>query len=557
MTPWSRSHRPPSSRPRTPSTSSNLPFDDTADFDDADRGFIAALEPCVVKAADGRVVWDNDAYAFLTGDAPTTVHPSLWRQCQLCAKQGLYEVVEGIYQVRGLDLSNISFIEGDTGDHRHRPAGLHRDRRRGAGAVPRAPRRPAGRRGHLHPQPRRPLRRRARRDHPGRRRRRARWRSSRPRASPSMRCRRTSTPARRWRAAPPTCTARRWPADRRVRSAAGWVRSPSTGEVALIVPTLDIRDDRRDAHHRRRRDRVPDGAGHRGAGRDALLLPEVPRAVHGGERHPQPAQPADPARRAGARPARLGGLSDRGDRHVRRPRRRRVRLAPLADLGSATRSSNSFRCNGICTPTCTTRRCASSTRATPASRSPRASRCRPRWRRPGTPTATTVRSATTSRRSTSATWAGSTAIPAGCGRTRRRRSARATSRPWAGWTAVVEIAQQGLRRRRLPLGGNTTRPRHLHRREPRRRPRTVRRHAGAAGVRRRERRLAQLLPVRRHRTARRQLRHPDPDGVAVAAGQLTPEQMFDTSPSTSTARAHGTSTSPSTSRSSTSRPTTG
>jgi len=92
-----------------------LPFDDSRDFEDADRGFIGALEPCVVKAADGRVVWDNDAYDFLTGDAPPSVHPSLWRQSQLCAKQGLYEVVEGIYQVRGLDLSNISFIEGDTG----------------------------------------------------------------------------------------------------------------------------------------------------------------------------------------------------------------------------------------------------------------------------------------------------------------------------------------------------------------------------------------------------------------------------------------------------------
>jgi len=92
-----------------------LPFDDTRDFDDADRGFIAALQPCVVTAADGRVVWDNDVYAFLSGDAPTSVHPSLWRQSTLAAKQGLYEVVEGIYQVRGLDLSNISFIEGDSG----------------------------------------------------------------------------------------------------------------------------------------------------------------------------------------------------------------------------------------------------------------------------------------------------------------------------------------------------------------------------------------------------------------------------------------------------------
>ena len=92
-----------------------LPFSDTADFADADRGFLGALEPCVITAADGRVVWDNDAYAFLIGDAPPTVHPSLWRQSTLAAKQGLYEVVEGIYQVRGLDLSNVTFIEGDTG----------------------------------------------------------------------------------------------------------------------------------------------------------------------------------------------------------------------------------------------------------------------------------------------------------------------------------------------------------------------------------------------------------------------------------------------------------
>jgi len=92
-----------------------LPFHDTADFDAADRGFIAALSPCVVKAADGRVVWDNDVYSFLGGPAPTSVHPSLWRQSTLVAKQGLYEVVPGIYQVRGLDLSNITFVEGDTG----------------------------------------------------------------------------------------------------------------------------------------------------------------------------------------------------------------------------------------------------------------------------------------------------------------------------------------------------------------------------------------------------------------------------------------------------------
>jgi len=87
--------------------------DDEKGFKEVD-GEPLNLRPWALTA-DGRVVWDNDVYAFLAGDAPSSVHPSLWRQSQLCAKQGLYEVVEGIYQVRGLDLSNISFIEGDTG----------------------------------------------------------------------------------------------------------------------------------------------------------------------------------------------------------------------------------------------------------------------------------------------------------------------------------------------------------------------------------------------------------------------------------------------------------
>ncbi|UGQ13460.1 MBL fold metallo-hydrolase [Yinghuangia sp. ASG 101] len=93
----------------------DLPFDDRADFDNADRGWIASLEPGVVTAADGRVVWDNDVFAFLAGACPETVNPSLWRQSRLCAKQGLYEVAEGLYQVRGLDLSNMTLVEGDRG----------------------------------------------------------------------------------------------------------------------------------------------------------------------------------------------------------------------------------------------------------------------------------------------------------------------------------------------------------------------------------------------------------------------------------------------------------
>ncbi|WP_392957702.1 alkyl/aryl-sulfatase [Streptomyces sp. LN245] len=90
-------------------------FDDTTDFDNADRGFVAALTPGVVTGADGHVVWDSDAYGFLEGDCPDTAHPSLWRQSRLCAKQGLYEVTEGIYQVRGLDLSNMTLVEGERG----------------------------------------------------------------------------------------------------------------------------------------------------------------------------------------------------------------------------------------------------------------------------------------------------------------------------------------------------------------------------------------------------------------------------------------------------------
>jgi alkyl sulfatase BDS1-like metallo-beta-lactamase superfamily hydrolase len=105
----------PTIRDRHAAQLKRLPFDDTDDFAAADRGFLGALEPGVVHADDGRVVWDNDSYSFLEGDAPDTVNPSLWRQSSLVARQGLYEVVEGIYQVRGLDLSNISFVEGDTG----------------------------------------------------------------------------------------------------------------------------------------------------------------------------------------------------------------------------------------------------------------------------------------------------------------------------------------------------------------------------------------------------------------------------------------------------------
>jgi len=92
-----------------------LPLDDTQDFDDAERGFMARSDVRQITADDGRIVWDLDAYAFLDGPVPDTANPSLWRQSQLLVKDGLYEVVPGIYQVRGFDLSVMSLIEGDTG----------------------------------------------------------------------------------------------------------------------------------------------------------------------------------------------------------------------------------------------------------------------------------------------------------------------------------------------------------------------------------------------------------------------------------------------------------
>ncbi len=93
-----------------------LDWSDRQDFDDASRGFIAKLETPTVTREDGTPVWDLTAYAFLDRDeAPATVNPSLWRQSRLNMLHGLFKVVDRIYQVRGMDLSVVSFIEGDSG----------------------------------------------------------------------------------------------------------------------------------------------------------------------------------------------------------------------------------------------------------------------------------------------------------------------------------------------------------------------------------------------------------------------------------------------------------
>src|SRR6202166_5093898 len=101
---------------RHAATRNALPFSDTRDFDDASRGFLGTLEHARIASAQGRVVWSLEPYGFLSDvKAPPTVDPSLWRQSRLNMNHGLFEVVPGVYQVRGLDIANMTLIEGDNG----------------------------------------------------------------------------------------------------------------------------------------------------------------------------------------------------------------------------------------------------------------------------------------------------------------------------------------------------------------------------------------------------------------------------------------------------------
>jgi len=94
----------------------SLPFEDQQDFEEQKKGFIAAPEYKQIMADEGHVAWDMGAYEFLLeGKDFDSIHPSLQRIAILNMNYGLYEVTPGIYQVRGFDLSNITFVEGDTG----------------------------------------------------------------------------------------------------------------------------------------------------------------------------------------------------------------------------------------------------------------------------------------------------------------------------------------------------------------------------------------------------------------------------------------------------------
>ena len=95
----------------------SLPFEDRRDFEESQRGFIAAPDYRQITAANGRVVWDMNRYDFLlTGEEYDSIHPSLQRQATLNMNYGLYEVVPNfIYQVRGFDLANMTLVKGNTG----------------------------------------------------------------------------------------------------------------------------------------------------------------------------------------------------------------------------------------------------------------------------------------------------------------------------------------------------------------------------------------------------------------------------------------------------------
>ncbi len=96
--------------------SPDLDWEDNVDFESSHRGFIAKLEDPSIYNAEGRLVWDLNAYSFLDDpNAPSTVNPSLWRQSRLNMVHGLFKVTDRIYQVRGYDLSVMSFIETDDG----------------------------------------------------------------------------------------------------------------------------------------------------------------------------------------------------------------------------------------------------------------------------------------------------------------------------------------------------------------------------------------------------------------------------------------------------------
>ena len=111
-----------SAKPASPATAASqqvtakaLPAEDGRDAEFATRGFIATRADPIIRNAQGKPVWNTAGYQFVTGPAPATVNPSLWREIGLLKANGLFKVADGIWQVRGFDVSNMTVIAGKTG----------------------------------------------------------------------------------------------------------------------------------------------------------------------------------------------------------------------------------------------------------------------------------------------------------------------------------------------------------------------------------------------------------------------------------------------------------
>lgn len=112
----------PAAKPASPATAARqaevaaaLPAEDGRDADFAARGLVATRSDPVIVNAKGKPVWRTDAYAFVDGPAPASVHPALWREMKHLKLSGLFKVTEGVWQVRGFDVSNMTVIKGATG----------------------------------------------------------------------------------------------------------------------------------------------------------------------------------------------------------------------------------------------------------------------------------------------------------------------------------------------------------------------------------------------------------------------------------------------------------
>ncbi|MFM2411087.1 MAG: hypothetical protein RL481_1915 [Pseudomonadota bacterium] len=109
-------------KPATPATieaqkaiAASLPTDDGRDEAFSNQGFLATRADAIIKNADGKPIWNLESYDWVSGDAPPTVNPSLWRHMKLLRKHGLYAVADNVWQVRGFDVSNMTVIKGETG----------------------------------------------------------------------------------------------------------------------------------------------------------------------------------------------------------------------------------------------------------------------------------------------------------------------------------------------------------------------------------------------------------------------------------------------------------